>query len=107
MFIYIVCVCNVFPGAIFDRNVRLNGEILNHSVEIANSQILMDSDIQLKAQVETIEYGNEFAAADTVCDLLKVCNVLRILQNSFHFLFFFFAASYIELHRKISLHSIQ
>lgn len=67
--------CNVYAisGAIFDRNVRLNAEILNHSVEIANSQILMDSDIQLKAQVETIEYGNEFAAAETVCELLKVC----------------------------------
>lgn len=63
----------LFIGAIFDRKVRLNKEILNYAVETANSKILIDSDIELKAQVETIEYGNEFEAAQTVCSLLKVC----------------------------------
>lgn len=62
----------VFSGAIFDHNAKLNSAILNYSVEVANYKILIDSDVSLVALSETIEYGNEFKAADAVCSLLKV-----------------------------------
>lgn len=63
--------CNVL-GAIFDRNVKLNSAILKYAIETANTRILGDSDFELGFQYEAIEYGNEFEAAQTVCNLLKV-----------------------------------
>lgn len=64
-----------FSGAIFDQNVNLNTQILNHAVEQANSNILFDSGVELKPGVANIEYGNVFQAAETVCDLLTVSAV--------------------------------
>lgn len=69
-------------GAIFDRNVKLNTKILDYAVESANQKILMDSGFELRHQVETVEYGNEFEAAQTVCNLLKVC--IKITEPQFY-----------------------
>lgn len=74
--------CN-FLGAIFDRNVKLNSAILKYAVETANTRILADSDFELGYQDEAIEYGNEFEAAQTVCNLLKVikCSFIHCNEN--------------------------
>lgn len=62
----------IFLGAVFDRSFKLNSAILKYAIETANTKILFDSGIQLQSQIEEIEYGNEFDASTTVCDLLNV-----------------------------------
>lgn len=56
----------------FDRNFKLNSAILKYAIETANTKILIDSGIQLQYQIEEINYGNEFEASQTVCELLNV-----------------------------------
>lgn len=65
-------------GAIFDKSKKLNSAILEYAVEKANRIILNESGIELKCAngIRIIEYGNEFDAAESVCDLLTV-NKLR------------------------------
>lgn len=56
----------------FDRNFKLNSAILKYAIETANTKILIDSGIQLQYQIKAINYGNEFEASQTVCELLNV-----------------------------------
>lgn len=49
-------------------------------MDVANENILIDSDVSLKAIQEPNEYGNEFKAADAVCNLLAVRALNEIQQ---------------------------
>lgn len=73
IYLFINQTCNL--GATFDRDKKMNSAILEYAVQMANKNILRDSDIELGSAVELLEYGNEFEAAERVCRLLEVKSI--------------------------------
>lgn len=72
IFVYLFGNKTRFLGATLDKNQILNEAMLEFAKEKANKNILNGTDIELGFTIAKIDYGNEFGAAQGLCELLEV-----------------------------------
>lgn len=60
-------------GGLFDTTAYNSRQIFRYAAQVANNERLTDSNIKLDPRPFQITYGNEFAASNDLCKLLKVC----------------------------------
>lgn len=63
---------NSILGALLDNKEDINRLVLEHACEAANENILKNSDIELSVETRKVEYGDVYAVAQELCDLLEV-----------------------------------
>lgn len=74
----------VKTGALLDQESEVAEIIIKHATEYAKQNVRYDSDqpqLKIEAEVKSVEPGNEFNVAKTLCDLLKVSLVHLKLCN--------------------------
>lgn len=62
----------LFAGALFDYNAKQKTALFQYAVKVVNENTLKDTDIRLSAEVREIEFGDEYGAAESLCELLEV-----------------------------------